>query len=123
VPIHDVAEILAYRAARRKLQPIAIAAAEEAAAAAKARGASEQEAGVAFVLARSEAFKDLEANAPRPIRFEVRQDNEPMITASNGQILQPFALLFIPMIEPDKYRPVRVAVESDLHGNGYPGRP
>jgi hypothetical protein len=123
VPIYDVDALLAYSAARRKLQPIAIAAAEEAAAAAKARGASAQEAEVAFILAQREAFKDLEANAPGPIRVEVRKDNEPMITASNGRILQPFPLLFIPMIEPDEYRPVRIAVESDLHGNGYPVRP
>jgi hypothetical protein len=120
VPIYDVDALLAYSAARRRLQPIAIAAAEEAAAAAKARGASKQEAEVAFVLAQREAFKELEANAPGPIRVEIRKDNEPMITASNGRILQPFPLLFIPMIEPDEYRPVRIAVESDLHGNGYP---
>jgi hypothetical protein len=120
VPIFDVEQILAHRAAWRKQQPIANAAAEEAAAAAKARGASKQEAEVAFVLAQREAFKELEANRPQPIRIEVRKDNEPMVTASNGEILQPFALLIIPMIESDRYRPMRIAVESDLRMHGYP---
>jgi hypothetical protein len=120
VPILDPADVLAFWREQRRLQPIAIAAAEAAVAAAKARGASEQEAKVAFVRARNEVFKDLETKPPKPIRFEVRKDNEPLITASNGRVLQPFPLLFIPMIEPDRYRPVRLAVESDLHGNGYP---
>jgi hypothetical protein len=38
-------------------------------------------------------------------------ENEPMITAGNGRTLQPFALVFIPMIEPSKRIPLRSAVE------------
>jgi len=66
---------------------------------------------------------------PKPIRFETIEEpirgheNEPIIRASNGRVLEPFVLLFLPMIEPDRYRPVRIAVESDLHGAGYPQAP
>jgi hypothetical protein len=123
VSVYDPAEILAFRAARRTLQPIAAAAADKAAADAKARGASANDMDVARILARRALFEELEANAPRPIRVEVRKDNEPVITASNGRMLQPFVLLFLPMIEPDRYRPLRIAVESDLHGAGYPQAP
>jgi hypothetical protein len=123
VPVYDPAEILAYRAAQRKLQPIAVAAADKAEAEAKARGASAYDVEVARVLARRALFEELEANGPRPIRVETRKDNEPVITASNGRMLQPFVLLFLPMIEPDRYRPLRIAVESDLHGAGYPQAP
>jgi hypothetical protein len=123
VYIFDPAELMAHWAAKRKLQPIANAAADKAAAEARARGASAHDVEVAAIFARRAAFAELEANGPRPIRVEDRKDNEPVITASNGQILRPFVLLFLPMIEPDRYRPLRIAVESDLHGAGYPQAP
>jgi hypothetical protein len=123
VSIYDPAEILAFRAARRKLQPIAAAAAEKAAADAKARGASAHDVEVAKVLARNAAFEELEANPPKPIRVEPRKYNEPMITTGNGQLLQPFALVFIPIHEPSKRLPLRAAVGTVLHVNGYPQPP
>jgi hypothetical protein len=122
VSIYDPAEILAFRAAQQKLQPVASAAADKAMADAKARGASAYDVEVAGVLARRALFEELEANAPRPIRVEARKYNEPMITASNGQLLQPFAVVFIPMHEPSKRLPLRAAVETDLIMKGYPQR-
>ncbi len=43
-------------------------------------------------------------------------ENEPMITASGGRLFQPFASVFIPMIEPSKRIPLRSA-------DGVPYRP
>ena len=37
-------------------------------------------------------------------------ENEPMITASGGRLFQPFAAVFIPMIEPSKRIPLRSSV-------------
>jgi hypothetical protein len=48
-----------------------------------------------------------------PIRTDVieetisNHENEPMITASGGRTFQPFASVFIPMIEPSKRIPLR----------------
>lgn len=121
VHIYDPADILAALAAKRKMQPIAVAAGDKAAAEAKARGASAPDVEAARVAALFEV-RDRVPPA-RPIRIEERKYNEPVIAASNGQMLRPFVLLFLPMIEPDRYRPLRIAVESDLHGNGYPQAP
>jgi hypothetical protein len=119
VSIYDSAEILAYRAAQRKLQPIASAAADKAAAEAKARGGSANDVEVAGVLARRAVFEELEANGPRPIRVEAGKNNEPVIAASNGRLLYPFTILFIPMHEPSKRLPLRQTVEWELMTNGY----
>jgi hypothetical protein len=119
VSIYDPAEILAFRAAQRKLQPIASAAADKAAADAKARGASAYDVEVAGVLARRAVFEELEANGPRPIRVEAGKNNEPVIAASNGRLLYPFTVLFIPMHEPSKRLPLRQTVEWELMTNGY----
>jgi hypothetical protein len=121
VSIYDPAEILAARAAQRKLQPIASAAADKAAAEAKARGASAYDVEVAGVLARRAVQQQLVP--AKPIRVEARKYNEPMITASNGQLFQPFAIVFIPMHEPSKRLPLRIAVGTVLHVNGYPQAP
>jgi hypothetical protein len=40
--------------------------------------------------------------------------NEPMIQASNGQGFQPFAIVFVPMVEPSKRMPLRDAVGARL---------
>ena len=37
-------------------------------------------------------------------------ENEPMITASGGRLFQPFASVFIPMIEPSKRVPLRSSI-------------
>ena len=41
-------------------------------------------------------------------------ENEPMIAARDGQLLQPFALVVVPMAEPGKRVPLRAAVEATL---------
>ena len=121
VSIYDPADILAVRAAQRKLQAIAGAAGEKAEAEAKARGASAHDVEVAGILARRAVHEQLVP--AKPIRVEARKYNEPMITASNGQLFQPFAIVFIPMHEPSKRLPLRIAVGTVLHVNGYPQAP
>ncbi len=46
-----------------------------------------------------------------------------MIQASNGQGYQPFAIVFVPMVEPSKRLPLRNAVGTHLTVNGYPVAP
>jgi hypothetical protein len=121
VTICDPAELAAHYAAKRKMQPIAVAAADKAAAEARARGASDWDVKVAWSSALREVHQQV---APvKSARIEVREDNEPMIRASNGGLLDPFALLFVPMIEPSKRMPLRFAVETDLTMKGYPPAP
>jgi hypothetical protein len=43
--------------------------------------------------------------------------------ARNGRSFQPFAIVFVPMIEPSKRLPLRIAVETHLALNGYPPAP
>jgi hypothetical protein len=121
VSIYDPADILAARAAQRKLQAIAGAAGEKAEAEAKARGASANDVEMAGILARRAVQEQLVP--AKPIRVEARKYNEPMITASNGQLFQPFAIVFIPMHEPSKRLPLSIAVGTVLHVNGYPQAP
>ena len=42
-------------------------------------------------------------------RIEVREENEPVIVAPPDHLFQPYASVFIPMIEPDKRIPLRSA--------------
>ena len=37
-------------------------------------------------------------------------ENEPMVAASGGRLFQPFASVFIPMIEPSKRVPLRSSI-------------
>ena len=77
-----------------------------------------------FEVARK-ALGTISVPKPEPFRFETideplrGHENEPLITTRDGRCLQPFALLFIPMIEPSKRRPLRSAVTSELMTNGY----
>ncbi len=41
-------------------------------------------------------------------------ENEPMITTRDGRLWQPFALVYVPMIEPSKRIPLRAAVATTL---------
>jgi hypothetical protein len=84
-------------------------------------GASE----AAMFEAARKALEPFSVPRPEPFRFDTidepirGHENEPIITARNGQDMQPFALLFIPMIEPSKRRPLRIAVQGELWTNGY----
>jgi hypothetical protein len=57
---------------------------------------------------------------PKPIRFEVidvpisGNENEPMILARDERLLQPFALVVLPMVEPSRRIPLRAAVSTTL---------
>lgn len=96
--------------------PLADAAAKKAAAEARARKASAGDVAHAFNMARGEAYREVRATAPKPLRIEVHQEpvtgheNEPMITASGDRLFQPFASVFLPMVEPSKRIPLRSAV-------------
>jgi hypothetical protein len=116
VSVCDPDELLALWAAKRKLGPSARAAADKAKAEATARGASAYDADVAYSL----AGQAIMAQAPEvKSRVEEREDNEPVIVASNRQSFQPFAIVFVPMVEPSKRLPLRAAVETALIGSGY----
>ena len=41
-------------------------------------------------------------------------DNEPMVKAHDGRILQPFAPVVLPMVEPSRRIPLRAAVDVYL---------
>ncbi len=108
VALYDPDELLAQWAARRKLQPIAVAAAEKAAADAKARGASAHDVKVAYVL----ALRAIQEQLPvlKSYRIEVREENEPVIAASGGRLFQPFASVYLPMVEPSRRIPLRSSI-------------
>jgi hypothetical protein len=118
VSVCDPDELLALWAAKRKLGPIAVAAADKAVAEAKARGASAAD----VEAARWTAQRAIMAQAPelKSYRLEEREDNEPVIVASNGQSFQPFHTVFAPMVEPSRRLPLRSAVGTELHVSGYP---
>jgi hypothetical protein len=117
VALCDPDELLAQWAAKRKLQPIAVAAADKAKADAKARGASAEEVDAAYFS----ALQAIQGQVPglKSYRLEDREDNEPLVTASNGQSFDPFADVFIPMVEPSKRTPLRPTVEANLWSAGY----
>jgi hypothetical protein len=117
----DPAELAANWAAKRKARPIAIAAADKAAAEAKARGASAYDAQVAWASALREVYEQVPPVTSA--RVAVREDNEPRIRAGNGVLLDPFGLLLVPMIEPSERMPLRFAVELRLRNAGYPAAP
>jgi hypothetical protein len=112
VPVYDPAELAAFRAALRAKGD----AAEKAAADVKARGGSP----TAQVKARHEALFTTYERGPQPIRHDVVEkpvvghENEPAIRARDGRLLQPFALVFVPMVEPSKRLPLRDGVDVTL---------
>jgi len=121
VAVCDPDERLAQLVAKRKLQPIAVAAAEKAADEARARGDSKYDVDVAYSRALQAVMDQLPGL--KSYRVEVREENEPVIQASNGRGFQPFAIVFVPMVEPSKRLPLRNAVGTHLHVAGYPPVP
>jgi len=121
VAVCDPEERLAQLVANRKLLPSALAAADKAAAEAKARGASDDDVKVTWSAARRAVMDQV----PRlkSYRIEVREDNDAVVVAPNGRSFQPFAIVFIPMVEPSKRGPLRAAVETHLIVSGYPPKP
>lgn len=71
---------------------------------------------VTGVQARTAVFEGIPY--AKPLRLEVREDNEPMITAGSA-LFQPFAIVHIPMVEPTERLPLRSAVNAILIVNGY----
>ncbi len=84
-----------------------------------AEHASAGEVAAAIELARAAA--ELDASQPKEKRRG--SQNEPVIQASNGRSFDPFAIVFVPMVEPSKRLPLRNAVGTHLHVAGYPTAP
>ncbi len=112
VPVFDPVEYAAWQA-RQSAQ---LAAGFQAEAAVKARGGSETAQGNAR---NAIIFGSIE-RAPTPIRFNVVEvpirghDNEPVIEARDGWRLQPYVMVFVPMVEPSKRRLLRDSVDAAL---------
>jgi hypothetical protein len=117
----DPDELIASWAAKRKIQPLAAAAGDKAAAEAKARGASADDVQSAWFAAYLEVYDQVPQLTSA--RTGIREDNEPRIRAGNGVQLDPFNLLLAPMIEPSERMPLRFAVELRLRNAGYPPAP
>jgi hypothetical protein len=116
VAVYDPVELAAYDATRQAVISAANAAGSKAMAEARARRAKASDAYRAFNDAHAVVYKEIwAAAAPKPIRTDVIQEtirdheNEPMIEASGDRLFQPFASVFIPMIEPSKRIPLRSA--------------
>jgi hypothetical protein len=111
VPICDADEVMAQWAAMRRLQPLALAAGEKARTEAKARGAPAQEVEQAYVS----ALQAIQRQRPAvTYRTEMREDNEPLVIGRDGRICQPYAVVFLPMVEPSRRIPLRSAVDIQL---------
>jgi hypothetical protein len=114
-PVFDPAELAAWREAEAVGQRAFTAVQQQG------RGGSSPEA---FEAARK-AREATGAREPKPIRFDTIEhprpggNNEPVVTASNGQSFDPFGDVFIPMIEPSKRPPLRATVETRLTLSGY----
>jgi hypothetical protein len=121
VPVCDPDEFRAHLAIQRKVQRRAVIAADKAKAEAKARGASAEEVEAAYLS----TLQAIQQQVPglKSYRLEDREDQKPLVTASNGRSFDPFADVFIPMVEPSKRNPLRPTVEARLHGAGYPQAP
>jgi hypothetical protein len=123
VAVYDPVELAAYQATERAVTQAAAAAGYKAADEARARRASASDVAHAFSVAHGAVYKELwvAQAALKPIRTDVIEEtirdheNEPMITASPDHLFQPFASVFIPMIEPSRRIPLRSA-------NGVPYR-
>ncbi len=130
VPVYDPVELAAYTAARERISSAATAAGNKAMEEARARGASGSNVARAFTEAHGAVYKEIWTIPLKAIRFDVidepvnkRHENEPMITASGGRLFQPFASVFIPMIEPSKRIPLRSAdgvMSSPRRGSSSP---
>ncbi len=84
-----------------------------------AEHASAEEVAAAMDLARTAAELDAARLKEKPRGAQ----NEPLVVASNGRSFQPFADVFIPMVEPSRRLPLRAAVETHLTVAGYPPAP
>jgi hypothetical protein len=113
VPIYDPVELAALDAALRAATPIANAAGDKAAAEAKAGRASAGAVLYARRSAEGAVYREVRASGPEPIRMDVIEvpiagrENLPMVTASGGRIFDPFADVYLPMVEPSRRIPLR----------------
>jgi hypothetical protein len=96
------------------------AAAEKAGAEARARRASKRDVASAIQAARIAAASEMDKTRPKPIRFDVidepisGHENEPFVVGRDGRRCQPYAVVFLPMVEPSRRIPLRSAVDIQL---------
>jgi hypothetical protein len=108
VPVYDPAEMEAFNALWATEMTAALAAGKKAAAEAKPR-----DAGKALNAPHLAVQERLNPLSPKPIRFDVvdepitGNENEPIITTRGGGLFQPFASVFLPMVEPSRRIPLR----------------
>jgi hypothetical protein len=113
VAVYDPAEMAAWGSAYHAVSFVANEAAEKAGAEARARRASKSDVASAINAARMAAYDEINKTRPKPIRIDeiekpIRgKENEPVITASGGRLFQPFASVFLPMVEPSRRIPLR----------------
>jgi hypothetical protein len=96
------------------------AAAEKAGAEARARRASKRDVASAIQAAQIAAASEMDKTRPKPIRFDVidepitGHENEPFVIGRDGRSCQPYAVVFLPMVEPSRRIPLRSAVDIQL---------
>jgi hypothetical protein len=113
VAVYDPVEAAAYDAAKKEIAASACAAGRKAEAEARARRASKADVTEAFNTAHGAVYMKVWELKLEPIRFETiqvtdtRNANVPIITASGGRLFDPFAAVFLPMVEPSRRIPLR----------------
>jgi hypothetical protein len=120
VEVFDPAEMAAWVSVCHAAAPAANEAAEKAGAEARARRASKGDVASAINAARIAAAIEIDKTRPKPIRFDVidepitGHENEPFVVGRDGRSCQPFAVVFLPMVEPSRRIPLRSAVDIQL---------
>jgi hypothetical protein len=122
--VYDPAEMEVFNALWATEMTAARAAGQKAAAEAKPRDAPRALEAPAIAVQHR-----LNAQAPKPIRFDVvdepvtGNENQPMITTRGGGIFQPFASVYLPMVEPSRRIPLRSSPGVLVGGNRPPPKP
>jgi hypothetical protein len=113
VPIYDPAELARWSEANSTVPHDAIEAGKKAEAEARARRASKSDVASAINAAHTAAYEEFNRTRPKPIRIDMIEvpiagrENLPIVTASGGRIFDPFADVYLPMVEPSRRIPLR----------------
>jgi hypothetical protein len=120
VEVFDPAEMAAWLPVYHAWALAAKEAAEKAGAEARARRASKGDVASAINAARIAASIEIDKTRPKPIRFDVidepitGHENEPFVVGRDGRSCQPYAVVYLPMVEPSRRIPLRSAVDIQL---------
>jgi hypothetical protein len=113
VPVFDPDEMAVWGPAYHAVSFVANEAAEKAGKEARARRASKSDVASAINAARTAAYDEIEKTRPQPIRIDEIEEpirgneNEPVIETSGGMLFEPFASVYLPMVEPSRRVPLR----------------